>query len=107
MAPRVCKDGPRTAIVTLAALVKVKPPYIVAAEVTVPRLPIVLKETPEGGAAVPGNVVAKAGEDCAEQLPAASQAETVKLYVVEADRPVIEEPGLVTVPSNAPFMKIL
>ena len=78
---------------------------MVADVVTVPRVPIVRKKAPDVVAL--GGVVAKTVVDCAEQLPAASHADTVKLYVVEAERPVMEEPGLVTVPISEPFRKIL
>ena len=50
-----------------------------------------------GGAAV---VVAEADADCAEQLLAASQADTVKLYNVPAESPVTPAVGPGTVPSR-------
>ena len=52
-------------------------------------------------------VVAEADADCAEQLPAASQADTVKLYIVPGERPVTPAPAPVTVPSSVPPWKTL
>jgi hypothetical protein len=41
---------------------------------------------------------------CAE-LPAASVAATLKVYVVKGDKPVIVRLGLVEVPAATPFLK--
>ena len=51
-------------------------------------------------------VVAEADADCVEQLPAASQADTVKLYIVPGKSPVTEALVPETVPSCVAPWKI-
>ena len=55
-----------------------------------------------GGCVSADCVVPEALADCAEQLPAASHAETVKLYVVPGLRPWTAAPVALTLPSNVP-----
>jgi hypothetical protein len=50
---------------------------------------------------------AEAGADCAEQLAAASQADTVKLYIVAGKRPVTPALAPETVPSSVAPWKTL
>jgi hypothetical protein len=52
------------------------------------------------------DVVTLRGELAAE-VPSASVASTVKLYVVEAERPVTANDGLVEVPMEVPFCSTL
>ena len=58
-----------------------------------------------GAWASPPCVVAIAGPDWAEQLPAASQAATVKLYIIPGARPVTDAPAPFTDPSSVPPWK--
>jgi hypothetical protein len=56
-----------------------------------------------GGGGGPFNVVTLIAVLCAE-LPAASLAATLKLYVVTGDKPVIDMLGLLVVPAATPFL---
>jgi hypothetical protein len=57
-----------------------------------------------GGGGGPFSVVTLMAVLCAE-LPAASVAATLKVYVVKGDKPVIVRLGLVEVPAATPFLK--
>jgi len=59
---------------------------------------------PGGGGGGPFSVVTFIAALCAE-LPAASVAATLKLYVVNGDKPVTVMLGLLVVPTATPFLK--